>query len=134
MKITHFAGASVASLVTLLLLNMFVFPLFFPGGVATKFANVRPEPLLELHLAAFVSTAILLTAICAVSRRVDSIAAAAGIGALVGVLASLPSSLHTVALTIQPISSEITAILWTTVTWAVAAGVAHRAYRWQKPS
>jgi hypothetical protein len=80
-NIARFLGATVAALIVLLLLNMFVFPLIFPTGVTSRFANMRPTPLVALHLAAFLITAVLLTALCAVPRRVGSSLAAAGIGA-----------------------------------------------------
>ncbi len=132
MNIARFARAALASLLVLLLLNMFVFPLIFPGGVASKFANMRPTPLVGLHLAAFLATAALLTALCAVPRGAGSSLAAAGIGALAGLLAALPSALHTSALARPPISGEISAVLWTTITWALAAGIAHAAYWWHR--
>jgi hypothetical protein len=131
MNIARYVWATVASLVLLLLLNMFVFPLIFPSGVASKFANARPTPLVALHLAAFLATAALLTALCAVPRIAESSLVAAGLGAIAGLLAALPSSLHTVAMTHVPPSAEATAVLWTTISWALAAGVAHAAYWWQ---
>jgi hypothetical protein len=130
--IARSVNASVASLVVLLLLNMFVFPLVFPVGVASKFANARPAPLVALHLAAFIATAVLLTALCAVPRKPRSTLAAAGIGAMAGLLAALPSALHTGALARLPISGEISAVLWTTFTWTLAAGVAHATYWWHR--
>lgn len=132
MNIARFVGASVASLVVLLLLNMFVFRLVFPGGVASKFANARPTPLVALHLAAFIATAVLLTALCTVPRGPRSTLAAAGIGAMAGLLAALPSALHTGALARLPVSGEVSAVLWTTITWALAAGAAHAAYWWHR--
>jgi hypothetical protein len=111
---------------------MFVFRLVFPGGVASKFANARPTPLVALHLAAFIATAVLLTALCAVPRGPGSTLAATGIGAMAGLLAALPSALHTGALARLPISGEVSAVLWTTFTWALAAGVAHAAYWWHR--
>ena len=132
MNIARFVGATVAALVVLLLLNMFVFPLIFPGGVASKFANTRPTPLVALHLAAFLTTAALLTALCAVQRGAGSNLAAAEIGAMAGLLAALPSALHTSALAQLPLTGEISAVLWTTITWALAAGVAHRAFWWHR--
>jgi hypothetical protein len=132
MNIARFLGAAFASFVVLLSVNMFVFPLIFPGGVASKFANTRPSPLVALHLAAFLATAVLLTALCAVPRLAGSTLAAAGIGAMAGLLAALPSALHTNAMATLPISGEIAAILWTTITWAIAAGLAHTAYWWHR--
>jgi hypothetical protein len=132
MNIARFLSSTAASLVVLLLLNMFVFPLIFPGGVASKFANTRPTPLVALHLAAFLATAVLLTALGAVPRVAGSSLAAAGIGALAGLLAVLPSALHANAMATLPIAGEIAAILWTTTTWALAAGVAHAAYWWHR--
>jgi len=129
---TRFAGATVAALVALLLLNMFVFPLIFPGGVASKFANTRSTPLVALHLAAFLVTAVLLTAVCAVPRWAGSRLVAAGIGAMVGLLAALPSALHTSAMARLSITGEVSAVLWTTITWALAAGVAHATFWWNR--
>jgi Zn-dependent protease with chaperone function len=131
-NIARFVGATVAALVLLVLLNMFVFPLIFPGGVASKFANARPTPLITLHLAAFLATAVLLTVLCTGARLAKSSLAAAGIGALAGLLAALPSTLHTNAMAHVPVSGEVAAVLWTTVSWALAAGVAHRAYSWHR--
>lgn len=132
MNIARFIGATVASLVVLLLLNLFVFPLIFPGGVASKFANARPTPVITLHLAAFLATAVLLTALCAVPRVAGSSLAAAGIGALAGLLAALPSTLHTSAMAHVPVSREVAAVSWTTISWALAAGAAHAAYWWRR--
>ena len=132
MNVARFVGAAVAALVVLLLLNMFVFPLVFPGGVASKFADTRPTPLISLHLAAFLTTAVLLTALCAVRRWAGSSWAAAGIGAIAGLLAALPSALHTSALARPPIPGEISAVLWTTITWALAAGAAHATFWWRR--
>jgi hypothetical protein len=132
MIVARFAVATVASLLVLLLLNMFVFPLVFPGGVAAKFANMRPTPLVSLHFAALLTTAVLLTALCAVLRGAGSSLAAAGIGAMAGLLAALPSALHTSALARPPIPGEISAVLWTTITWALAGGVAHAAFWWHR--
>lgn len=98
MNITRYVWATVVSLVVLLLLNMFVFPLICSNGVASKFANARPAPLVALHLAAFLATAALLTALCAVPRVAESSLTAAGLGAVAGLLAALPSSFHTVAM------------------------------------
>lgn len=134
MSVFRFLSATVASLVVLLLLNMLVFPLIFPGGVGSKFAGTRPTPLVALHLLAFLATAILLTALCAVPRVVASSLAAAGIGALAGLLAALPSTLHTNAMAHVPVSGEVRAGLWTTVSWAVAAGAAHAACWWRRPA
>jgi hypothetical protein len=131
-NIARFVGAALAALVVLLLLNMFVFPLIFPGGVASKFANTRPKPLVALHLAAFVATAILLTALCVIMQGAGSSLAAAGIGALAGILAALPSALHTSALAQLPMRGEITAVLWTTITWAVAAAAGHIVLWWHR--
>ena len=130
-NIARFIGAAVAALVLLLLLNMFVFPLIFPGGVATKFANARPTPLITLHLAAFLATSVLLTALCTVARVAGTSLAAAGIGALAGLLAALPSTLHTNAMAHVSVSGEVAAVLWTTISWGLAAGVAHVAYTWR---
>lgn len=131
-NIARFIGATVAALVLLLLLNMFVFSLIFPDGVASKFANARPMPLIKLHLAAFLATAALLTTLCAVARVAGSSLAAAGIGALAGLLAALPSTLHTNAMAHVPISGEVAAVLWTTISWAMAATVAHVTYSWRR--
>jgi hypothetical protein len=130
-NIARFIGATVASLLVLLLLNMFVFRLIFPGGVASKFANARPTPVVALHLAALLATAVLLTALCAVPRLAESSLVAAGIGAIAGLLAALPSTLHTSAMARVSVSGEVAAVLWTTLSWALAAGVAHAAYWWQ---
>ena len=132
MSVFRFLGAAVASLVVLFLLNMLVFPLIFPGGVASKFANVRATHLVALHLAALLATAVLLTALCAVPRLVGSSLAAEGIGALAGLLAALPSTLHTNAMAHVSVLGEVRAVVWTTVSWAVAAGVAHAAYWWHR--
>jgi hypothetical protein len=51
---------------------------------------------------------------------------------MAGLLAALPSALHTNAMASLPVSGEIAAILWTTITWAIAAGLAHTAYWWQR--
>jgi hypothetical protein len=132
MSVPRFLVASLASLVALLLLNMLLFPLIFPGGVASKFANTRATPLVALHLAAFLVTAFLLTALCAVPRVVGSSLAAAGLGAFAALLAALPSTLHTSAMAHVSFLGEVRAVLWTTVSWGVAAGVAHAAYWWQR--
>jgi hypothetical protein len=132
MNIARFLGASLSALAVLLLLNMFVFPFIFPSGVASKFSNTRPQPLVALHFAAFITTALLLTALCVVTRGPGSTLAAAGIGALAGLLTSLPSAFHTNALSHQPLAGEVSAVLWTTITWALATGAAHVAYWWHR--
>ena len=129
MNLTRLALATVAALVVLLVLNMFVFPLVFPSGVASKFANTRAEPLVFLHLAALVATAALLTVLCALTRPAESRLGAAGVGAVAGLLSSLPSALHTHAMAHLQASAEVAAVLWTTVSWSVAAAVAHWTYR-----
>jgi hypothetical protein len=128
MNIVRFTVASVAALLALLALNMFVFPLIFPSGVAAKFANTRSEPLVLLHLAAFVATAVLLTLLGAVVRPAASISGAASVGAIAGLLAALPSTLHTQALARVTVSAEVAAVMWTTITWSLAAAVAHWVY------
>ncbi len=119
-------------LLVLLALNMFVFPLVFPSGVASKFANSRSEPLVFLHLAAFVVTAALLTVLTALMRPASSSLGAAGFGAVAGLLASLPSALHTLALTHLAVSAEVASVFWTTATWSVATAVAYWVYRWRR--
>jgi hypothetical protein len=131
-NITRFAGAIVAALVCLLLLNMFVFPLVFPTGVASKFADTRPAPIVALHFAALCATAVLLTTLCTLPKLAKSSVVAAGTGATAGLLAALPSSLHASAMARVSIDGEIVAVLWTTFSWALAAGVAHAAYQWRR--
>jgi hypothetical protein len=131
MNLARLVLPAVASLLVLLVLNLFVFPLVFPSGVASKLANTRSEPLVFLHLAALVATAALLTVLCALTRPAESSLGGAGVGAVAGLLAALPSALHTHALAHLQTSAEVAPVIWTTVTWTLAATVAHWAYRWR---
>lgn len=131
MSFPRFLLATIAALMVLLALNMFVFPLVFPSGIASKFANMRSEPLVVLHFAALAATALLLTVLSVLMRPVTSSLGAAGVGAIAGLLASLPSALHTHALVDLAVSAELPPVIWTTVTWSVAAAVANVVYRWR---
>ncbi|MBI2841539.1 MAG: hypothetical protein HYX75_24750 [Acidobacteria bacterium] len=131
MNVARLVMAAIAALVVLLVLNMFVFPFVFPTGVSSKFVNTRSEPLLFLHLAALVATAVLLTMLCVLTRPAGTSLGAAGIGAVAGLLSSLPSSLHTHAMAHIQTSAEAAAVIWTTVTWSVAGAAAHWVYRWR---
>ncbi|MGH7865143.1 MAG: hypothetical protein ACREQB_09140 [Candidatus Binataceae bacterium] len=108
----------------LLVLNAFVFPLVFPAGPPAPYENARSSPLYTVHTLALVTTALLITLLFAVAhpaRRtwVDGLK----FGALLGLVVSLPSGMHTYAMVDMSYRDAITPILWTVVTWA-AAGAA----------
>jgi hypothetical protein len=130
-KVVRFLLATFASTVTLLLVNMFLFPIVFPHGVAPKFANMRSEPILALHLVALVATAALLTLVNIIVRPNTSSFVALGIGAVAGLLASLPTELHTYALAEVKLSAEVVAVIWTTLTWSLASLAAHSTLRFR---
>lgn len=132
LNLARFALAAFAALVVLLALNMFVFPLVFPAGVASKFVNMRSESIVVLHIAAFVANAVLLTLLVVLMRSGTPGWHAVGVGGLAGLLASLPSAFHTQALADLSVSAEVVPVIWTTVTWSVATVVADWAFRWRK--
>ncbi len=121
-----FLLASVAATVVLLLVNLFVFPLVFGSGMPVPYANLRAEPQLALHAVALLVTGGLLSAIC--GRGPAGIGPASVTGALCGLLASLPSGLHTLAMVDLAATAQIAPILWTTVTWGLAGSTAGAVY------
>lgn len=114
----RFVVASAVALAVLLLVNLFVFPLVFGSGMPLPFAGIRPEPLYVMHGLALFVTAILLVAVCQYAARTPQDAMATA--GLAGLLASLPSALHTFAMVDLPIGSQIAPIAWTVFTWGMA--------------
>lgn len=113
-----FLVASALALAVLLIVNMFVFPLVFGSGVPLPYSNLRAEPLFLYHAIALLATALLLVAICL--QAPGSAQGAATTAAFAGLLASLPSALHTYAMVDIPIASQVAPIAWTVFTWGIA--------------
>ena len=113
-----FGLASLVALVVLLVVNLFVFPLVFGSGVPLPFSGLRAEPLYLAHGIALALTALLLVAICANSAGTPQKAMLSS--AFAGLLASLPSALHTFAMVDIPIGTQIAPIAWTVFTWTMA--------------
>jgi hypothetical protein len=108
----------------LILVNAFIFPFFFPDGLAEKFINVRSENRPLFHLLAFLATAALLTII--VDRLVaKSRSATRGLnaGAWLGLLVALPEHLHLYAMVDATAVRQFIPVLWTVVTWGVAGAI-----------
>ena len=109
---------SVAALVVLLVTNMFVFPLVFGSGAPLPYTGLRDQPLFQYHALALLLTAILLAAIC--QRGAPTVKDATTIAVLAGLIASLPSALHTYAMVDIAIGTQIAPIAWTVFTWGFA--------------
>lgn len=92
---------------------------------------MRAEPIIALHFAALVATAVLLTVVTVILRPGTSSLGATGAGGVAGLLASLQTALHTHALADVTVSAGIPPVIWTTVTWSMAATAAHWVYRWR---
>ena len=78
MKIARFLIAIAASPVVQLLLSMFISSVVSRAASASKLAYVRASPIIELHLGAFLVTAVLLTTLSLVLKRPSTSSAAAG--------------------------------------------------------
>ena len=112
-------AAATVAFVMLLLVNAFVFPLVFGGGVALPYANLRAEPLFGFNIAAFAVTALLLAVICRQASATTA-SGASTLCALCGLLTSLPSALHTLSMVdIEP-ALQIAPVAWTVFTWGIA--------------
>jgi hypothetical protein len=114
----------------LLVLNAFVFPLVFPAGPPAPYQNARPAPLYAVHTVALLAAALLITLTFAVvypQRRtwVDGLK----FGAMLGLLVSFPSGMHTYAMVDMSYRDAITPIVWTVVTWAAAGAAVGAAAR-----
>lgn len=114
---TYVVAAALA-LAVLLFVNMFVFPLVFGSGAPLPYSNLRAEPLIVLHALALFTTALLLVALCA--QGLPSAQGGATVAGLAGLLASLPSALHTHAMVDTSLASQIAPIAWTVFTWGLA--------------
>jgi hypothetical protein len=68
---------SIVVFIYLIIVNVFIFPAVFPGGLAEKFTNTRTESLPLFHALAFAATAailtILLVALCGHSCGCDNL-------------------------------------------------------------
>lgn len=110
--------ASLAAAVVLLIVNLFVFPLVFGSGAPVPYANLRAEPQYAYNLVALLATAVLLAVIC--GRGPRGIGAASLTGALCGLLAALPSSMHLLSFVDMSPAAQIAPVAWTTATWGFA--------------
>jgi hypothetical protein len=113
-----FGLASLVALIVLLVVNLFVFPLVFGSGVPLPYSGLREEPLYLAHGIALALTAVLLVAVCANSAGTPQKAMLSA--AFAGLLASLPSALHTFAMVDISIGTQIAPIAWTVFTWTMA--------------
>lgn len=118
--------ASLAAAVVLLVVNVFVFPLVFGSGAPVPYANLRAEPQYAYNLAALLVTAVLLAVVC--GRGPRTIVAASTTGALCGLLAALPSSLHMLSFVDVSPAAQIAPVLWTTVSWGFAGSTIGAVY------
>jgi len=112
-------AAAIVAFVMLLVVNAFVFPLVFSGGVPLPYADLRAEPLFGFNIAAFAVTALLLALICRQASATTA-SGASTLCALCGLLTALPTTLHTLSMVdIEP-ATQIAPVAWTVFTWGIA--------------
>jgi len=114
----------------LLVLNAFVFPLVFPEGPPAPYENARLSPLYAVHTLALLASALLITLTFAVvypQRRtwMDGLK----FGALLGLVVSFPSGMHTYAMVDMSYRDASTPSGWTGARWAVGSAAVGAAAR-----
>ncbi|GEM_PF-5005322 len=113
----------------LFLSNAFLFPLLFPGGAGETYANARKAPLLGVHTAALVLTALLLAFLYPKWRREGSPwKEGAGFGFWMALLVALPTRLHIYAATTVEFPESMAVLLWIVVTWGASGALIGRIY------
>ena len=114
---------TLVTTVLLVVINAVLFPLVFPHGLAEKFVNAREPQLAAYHVAAFALTGGLLSTIVAFSDTTgarDTLM----LGAILGLLVSLPARLHLYAMTTAPAAEQVLPVVWTVCSWALVVGAA----------
>ena len=112
----------LAGLAALLVPNMLLFPIVFGDGVPLPYSGLRSEPLLMFNFVALCFTVALIEGLCVVTSS-TVITRAALVGALSGLLASVPTAFHTYSAVDIDAMSQVAPIVWTAATWA-ACGAA----------
>ena len=123
MRLKWILASTLVTTLMFVVLNGWLFPLVFPNGLAEKFANAREPQLMMFHVIAFLATGGFLSFIVAFSDTTgarDTLL----LGALLGLLVSLPEHLHLYAMTTAPMVDQFLPVVWTVVTWALVVGAA----------
>jgi LytS/YehU family sensor histidine kinase len=122
-SVLRIALAGLAASIALLILNAVLFPVIFPHGLAEQFTNARDHEPVAFHLLAFVATGLLIASVAAF-LRVSTLMGGVILGALLGLLVSLPEHLHLYAMTTATAMRQFIPVPWTVATWSVATGLA----------
>ena len=124
----------LAGFVFLMLSNMFLFPVMFPDGQPDIYKNVRTQPIAAAHVAALFVTALLLGIIFPKGYR-DGKGWVEGLrmGLFLGLLASVPMTLHVYGIVDAPPADRLTPVLWTLVTWGFAGAIIGAVFGGLKP-
>jgi hypothetical protein len=129
LRLARFSLAASAAMAFLLAVNVLLYPVVFPDGPPEYYLNVRVEPIAVYHLLALLVTSILLAYVFPIGYRGKTPwAEGLRFGMLMGVLVSLPMSLHVYATTDTPFAGLLTAVLWTVITWGIAGGLIGAVY------
>ena len=121
MKIARFALAALAAMAFLLVVNVLLYPVVFPGGPPQLYQYERAEPLALYHLLAMLVTSLILAYVFPLGYRGKTPwAEGLRFGMLMGVLVSLPAALNIYAMTDIEFAGLLTVVLWSVITLGVA--------------
>lgn len=113
--------SSGTSFLYLVVMNAFLFPIFFPNGPPEMYGNRRPAPLFEYHLLAFFVTAFLMSYLYPLLYKGGRPwKEGLKIGIIMALFVSLPENLHVYAMTEVPFVAGLFPALWVTVIWGIA--------------
>jgi hypothetical protein len=128
-KLARLPLAALAAMAFLLVVNVVVYPVVFPGGPPEMYRYERNQPLALYHVLALLATAILLAYIFPIGYRGRKPwAEGLRFGMLMGVLVKLPWSLNTYSITDTGFSGLLTAVLWAVITYGIAGALIGAAY------
>jgi hypothetical protein len=129
LKFVKLPLAALAALVFLILANTILFPLAFPDGPPTLYRHERSEPLTAVQLLAFLVTSVLLAYIFPIGYRGGKPwSEGMRFGMLMGVLVSVPMSLHVYATAETTSLGLVSVVLWTVITWGISGALIGAVY------
>lgn len=121
--------AALSALVFLVIAGTILFPYVFPDGPPVPYRYPRQEPLAAVHVFALLVTALLLAYIFPKGYRGGKPwAEGLRFGMVMGVLVSLPTTLHVYADAQTAAPGLVTAVLWTVITWGISGALIGAVY------
>lgn len=135
MNVARFGLAALAALAFLLVSNVVLYPVVFPEGSPDAYRYMRNAPIAAYHFLALLVTAALLSFVYPKGYR-GGVPWAEGLrfGMMMGVLTSLPMSLHVYAKAEVPLAGLLTGVLWTVITWGISGGLIGAVYGGKLPA